>query len=361
LVNLLPKQQPAVEALTNTIDGLLIAPCGSGKTVMGSAAMAKVGVTTIILVHKDLLIDQWQKAIEMVTGERAGIIKGGTWQWKGEKVVIAMLQTLHSQIDQIPEEFFNYFGLVISDEVHRISAPTWMKVIEKFPAKRRWGLTATPNRTDGLERIFQAHMGKPIYEIKGDALQPIIYMVKTNEFVATRDYINRRNGNANMAKLITGLTFIEKRNEKILRLVIEAAKEDSKIILLTDRVEHARFLKESFDYNVPHLGLTSSVYIGELNSEERNDASKADVIFATTQIAKEALDIPDLDTLFLATPFSSAITTQQAVGRILREYPGKKNPMVIDFVDKDPICMKLAEKRYATYERLGYQVKIIGG
>jgi superfamily II DNA or RNA helicase len=107
--------------------------------------------------------------------------------------------------------------------------------------------------------------------------------------------------------------------------------------------------------------ITSAVYIGALGKEARKEAEKADVLLATTQIAKEALNIPDLDTLFIASPFSSAITTEQSVGRILRACDDKMEPMVIDFVDEDFISIKLARKRYYTYQRLKYDIKLIGG
>lgn len=352
------KQIPAVNALIGTNDGILVAPCGTGKTIMGSYGMAKVGVTTLILVHKELLIGQWRDAIQQVTGEEPGIIQGSTWNWKGKKVVIAMLQTLYAQKDRIPMDFINYFGLIISDEVHRVSAPTWSQIIALFPAKRRWGLTATPKRYDHLEIIFHYHLGKIIYEITGTELTPLVYMVRTKTAVPTREYT--RGGRINTAKLITGLTLIDDRNKKILRHLVDAAKANRKIILLTDRVFHAKYLKECFDDYMKDSEVTTSLYIGSITDiNERKEAEKADVIFATTQIAKEALNIPELDTLFLASPSSSQITVQQAAGRILRATPDKQFPMVIDFVDDNVTCRHMADARVRIYRTLKYPIKVV--
>lgn len=109
-------QIPAVADLTNSEGGILQAGCGTGKTVMSLASVAKVGTTTLVLVHKEFLLNQWVERIKTFLGEDAGIVRGDTWDYKGKKIVVAMLQTLYSRRDNIPEDFINYFGLVISDE-----------------------------------------------------------------------------------------------------------------------------------------------------------------------------------------------------------------------------------------------------
>jgi superfamily II DNA or RNA helicase len=173
---------------------------------MGLEATARVGRTTLVLVHKEFLMEQWAERAKKLLGEDAGIIQVTTWDWKGKKIVIATLQTLYSQRDKLSEEFKNYFGLIISDEVHRVSAPTWSQVIGLFPARRRWGLTASPKRADGLEIIFHAHIGEIIYRLEGQALTPTIYMIQTKCFVPTKEYYNRWNNQPNIPKMVTALT-----------------------------------------------------------------------------------------------------------------------------------------------------------
>lgn len=356
-INPFESQVPAIEEMVNTDDGILVAPCGSGKTIMALEAIARVGRTTLVLVHKEFLMYQWADRIKEFLGEDAGIVQGDRWEWKGKKIVIGMLQTLYSQRDKISEEFINWPGVVTSDEVHRLSAPTWSKVIGLFPSKRRWGLTASPKRGDGLEFVFHAHMGDVAYTVQGNDLSPLVVFVQTGCHLPTKRYCIR--GKIRLPMLITGLTLIEERNRKIITLLIQAAKAGRKILLLTDRVNHVKYLKENFDYNTEGLGITTSLYIGETTQEERKIAERADVIFATSQMAKEGLDIPELDTLFFTSVTSSRVTTQQAAGRILRPYPGKKPPLVIDFVDQNELCVNFAKKRMQIYTGLNYPIKVV--
>lgn len=360
-IKLREKQIDAVEALAKTRDGILVGPCGSGKTVMAVEALSRVGVTTLILVHKEFLMDQWAETIKNCLNEEVGIIRSSNWNWKGKKIVIGMLQTFHSQRGRIPQEFLEWPGLVISDETHRVSAPTWSQVIAMFPARRRWGLTASPERADGLELIFHAHIGDIVYQLEGQELQPKVYMVRTKCYVPHNAFINRWNGKPNRAKMINYLTNNRDRNVMILRLLIDATKAGRKILLLTERVDHAKFLKESFDLSMEGKGVSSMIYIGETTKEERLLARDVDVIFATSQMAKEGLDIPTLDTLFLVTPSSSVITIQQSTGRILRISPGKKDPLVVDFYDENTICVNSARRRKAIYDQLNYEVRVVEG
>jgi len=358
-IDLWPKQESAVDALANTVDGILVAPCGSGKTVMALDAISRVNRTTLILVHKEFLQEQWAENIRIYLREEPGVIRGSHHNWKDRKIVIAMLQTLYSQRGYLSQDFLNWPGLVITDETHRISAPTWSEVIQLFPAKRRWGLTATPNRPDRLEIIFKAHIGNPVYKIPEQGLKPIVYRVATKVYVPHNQYINRYNNKMNRANLISYLVSHTERNRKILAYLINAARAGRQILVLTERVAHAKFLKRSLEHNIKDNGVTTSLFIGETTKEERASAVLQDVIFATSQMAKEALDIPTLDTLFLVTPSSSPITIQQSTGRILRECEGKKTPMVLDFIDSNNITMNMGRKRLKIYEHLGYDIRAV--
>lgn len=356
-VSLRNGQVPAVEDLVNSNNGILVAPCGAGKTVMAIEAISRVKKTTLILVHKEFLLDQWAGSIKDILGEEVGIIsRGKVTGWQNKKINIAMLQTLYSHRDLLPEEFLYWPGIVISDETHRISAPTWSEVIQLFPAKRRWGLTATPNRPDGLGFIFKAHIGNIIHRMEAESLTPSVYMIGTGLYVPHRAYINQRNNKFDRAKFISYLVLNENRNRLILQHLINAAKAGRQILVLTERVNHAKFLEESFLHNMQDKGVSTSLFLGETSREERVEAVTKDVIFATSQMAKEALDIPTLDTLFLATPVASPITVQQSTGRILRELEGKRKPLVLDFVDGNSVALGMSRKRWAIYDHLGYEI-----
>jgi superfamily II DNA or RNA helicase len=150
---------------------------------------------------------------------------------------------------------------------------------------------------------------------------------------------------------------IEERNHKILGYLLSAARAGRKIILLSERVEHVRNLRILFDEVTKGEGFETRMYIGGVDAQARAEAEEnADIFFATTQMAKEALDIPSLDTLFLITPQGSPITTEQAVGRIARAYEGKKSPLVVDFVDNLNYTKALWYKRAKVYRDMGLQI-----
>lgn len=230
-----------------------------------------------------------------------------------------------------------------------------------FPCWKRLGLTATPKRADGLEIVFFQHLGGIKYTIPGVNVKPTVHIVRTN---ATTDELGKITwrGKVHLSKLITELTKHEERNKKILQLLVSAAKAGRTIIVLSDRRDHAEFLKKSFDYNKEALGLgdvETRMYVGGMPKEERREAEEnGDIFFATFQMAKEGLDIPRLDTLFLTTPNSSHITVQQSIGRITRVDEGKKQPMVVDFLDRYiGICNSLFNKRMQVYNKMGLEVK----
>ena len=358
-------QAEAIEAMVNNEgDGVLCASCGKGKTAMSVEIASRIGKTTLILVHKSFLMEQWCEEIKKFTGEEAGIIRGDRWEYKGKKFVVGMLQTFYARRDEIPEDVINHFGLVISDEVHRVSAPTFSRVIQMFPAKRRIGLSATPKRSDGLEIIFHLHIGHIVYEDLDQELSPTVFMVQTNTFVPKKQYYLSWNNKPNLPKLVTALSVKEERNDKILRLLVKAAKSGRKVLVLSDRVAQVELFQERFEKTIEEdsglEGVTTSIYMGSTSEEEREIAVTKDIIFATTKMAKEGLNIVDLDTLFLTSPTSSEITVQQASGRILREHPAKKDPMVVDFVDKEiPMLKGMAKKRWKIYNNLEYDIEIV--
>ena len=357
-IELWDEQKPAVEALVNNENGILHAGCGKGKTVMMLEAIARLGKPTLVLVHKSFLLNQWKDRIEEFLGEEAGVIRQDRCEYKDKKISIGMLQSLVND-GKYPEELFERYGIVVTDEVHRISSRTWKQVIQKFPAKRRYGLTATMERTDGLEVIFKAHIGDVVYRIEGEDLEPEIYAVETgvtHSDVDINSHINQYTKKIHVPKLITTLTQQEHRNHQIKRNIKRAVTSDRQLLILSHRVDH---LKELEEWATEELSEYSSMlYIGATKQEKRDMAKQYDMIFATMKLVKEGLDIPSLDTLFLLTPTGSSVTVQQAVGRILREYPDKKKPFVIDFVDeKIDIMGSLFGKRKKIYKKLGYGVK----
>ena len=352
------EQVEAIQALVENENGILEAGAGRGKTVMCLEAIARVGKPALILVHKEFLLHQWKDRAEEFLGEEVGIIQGTRCDYKDKKIVIGMIQSLANP-DKYPDEMFKYFGIVVTDEVHRVGSRTWSEVIQLFPARRRWGLTATIKRADGMERVFMAHIGNVLHTIKGENLQPEIYCIGTQAEVNMQSLVNRWSGQINVPKLLTALSEDDERTVLILKNLAQALKGGRQVLVLSDRVEHLKGMKKYVD---THSDFSTMLYIGVTPQEERDKAGEYDVIFGTMSLAKEGLDIPSLDTLFFATPTGSDITVQQAVGRIVREHEGKKQPIVIDFVDsKIGICNGLYAKRKKVYNRLRYPVKWVKG
>lgn len=346
-------QIEAIEKLTNTENGILEAGAGRGKTVMCLEAIARVGKPTLVLVHKEFLMHQWKDRIEEFLGEEVGIIQADKCDYEGRKIVIGMIQSLANP-EKYPMEMREYFGIVITDEVHRVGSKTWSEVIQIFPARRRWGLTATVKRADGMEKVFISHIGEVVHTIKGESLSPVIYQVKTEAKVNIQPLLNRYTGQILVPRLITTLANDWGRTKLVLRKLAEALKEGRQVLILSDRIAHLKEMKKFVD---DHSDFTTMLYIGATKQEDRDKAGEFDAIFGTMSLAKEGLDIPSLDTLFLATPTGSDITVQQSVGRIVREYAGKKQPIVIDFVDEEiGICKSLSHKRRRVYNRLQYKI-----
>lgn len=366
VIDLRDDQKPAVDAVMKAGDGILQAGTGKGKSVMACEVISRFGRTTMILVHKEFLMDQFTGHLKGwlgLTDDEIGYCRGNprTWKWKGKKVVIGMLQSIYAHIDNLPEGFVNYFGLVISDECHRVSASTWAQVITLFPCQKRLGLTATPKRADGLEVVFHYHLGSILYQLMGVNMKPSVHVVRTELTDKDLGKVESR-GNVNMAKLISAIAENEERNKKILKLLFNAAKAGRKIIVLSDRRGQSEWLKLSFDLNKEALGLKkveTRMYVGGMPKDMRQEAEQnGDVLFATFQMAKEGLDIPMLDTLFLVTPNSSEITIEQSLGRIARSAEGKKEPMVVDFLDSQiNICNALFNKRLRVYRKMELEVK----
>jgi len=337
-------------------EGVLIAPAGSGKTVMGMMLMAELRKKTLILVHKDFLSEQWIEGMKrllflngkLIQDSDIGICQQKKCDFEGKKIVIGMVQSIAKS--NYPDEFWNHFGLILADEVHRYASPVWVKAIGRISAPIRIGLTATLRRGDGLTGIFKWTIGHKLAEIKGYQLKPDVYQISCPVDIQPNRYRSKH-------KIFFGmLSSLIAEDYEMRRCILEqlepAAKAGRKIMVLSDRVAALEFLKIQFD-NL-FLNVTSSLYTGKVKKEDRKKAEDADVIFCTIQMMKEGLDIPELDTCFITTVHSDV---EQMIGRILRIHEGKKKPLVVDIVPELPECLERAIKRVYLYERLGFCIK----
>ena len=345
-------QPAAVETLLRVFNtgkkygGILKAPPGTGKTVLGLYMAAAMGTRTVVLVHSDFLMDQWVERIQQFLGVEAGIIQKDRWEID-RPIVVAMIQTLLSR--GISEEVGGAFGMLISDECHRMGAKIWHQVIKHFKARFRLGLTATDYRKDGLDNVFLWHIGEVIYRLSPDTLNPKVFQIETG---ATLPRWIRDKRTAMRSKMISLLSKNAYRTNKILEELDLAIRQGRKIIVFSERLDMLHYMYDRLkDPENPKL---VGKYIGGMTPEDRKKSTYCQVILSTYQYGREALDIPELDSIFLGTPISGI---EQAIGRTLRRCDEKKRPLVVDFVDSTvPYLKGLGINRARQYRKLGYEL-----
>lgn len=338
--------------------GIVQAAPGWGKTVVGIAAWLRLKTTCLVVVQREYLLNQWRVRIKgdknrrikgFAPDARVGVIQGDRCEYGDDyDISIATIQTLVSRRDEYPDDFWSAFGLVTSDETHRIGAPSWAQVIPMFKGFYRLGLTATPRRKDGADNVFFWHIGPIVFKSKDKKITPRLRRVYTGfRLVRTPSFDpNLASKEVQLRQMCANPV----RNRKIVDELLRAAEAGRKVLVLSERRKHLERLRDMFGAQKPQ-GCTVDFYVGGREQRELDTAEKADVVFATYQMAKEALDIPALDTLFLTTPVADV---EQAVGRIMREYEGKKNPVITDFIDRDiDRCMKLWNSRRRFYIQHG--------
>jgi superfamily II DNA or RNA helicase len=350
------EQAQAVEVLVSKLDerygGVFCARGGFGKTVVACAVMAALNVPTIVIVHKTFLLEQWRERIaQFLPDARVGIARQNDLVYEGCSIVLGMI---HSVVkDRYPEAFYNRFGLVIHDELHRLGAYTFSNSPKLFKARYRLGLTATPRRNDQADNVFWYHIGPILFAAKSQGLKPSIKRVYTEFSLISTDRFNPNLASRNL--IIRFLCANKARNRAIVKLMIEAVSKDRKLLVLSERLKHLRVIQEMFEQEWPlELGSIPSMgyYVGGMQKKELKVSEQAAIILATKQYVSEGFDVPALDTLFLTTPVGDV---EQTVYRIVRKLEGKKKPIVVDFRDDAvPRLRRSGINRDAAYARLGY-------
>jgi superfamily II DNA or RNA helicase len=361
-------QQDAVRKWqTAGCEGIIVAPCGAGKTMMGLGAMQICDQKTIVLVHTSDLAVQWKERIaaQLTTEDGSSSVPTGddvnvTMYGNGTKddtgdIVIASFQTLARMRFDDLLEFGKQFGLCIVDEAHHVPASTFSAVMFGMPARARLALTATPDRPDGLSDIMYWHFGSAVKQIhttdliaSGRVLAPKV------QFFAT---LWKPKVDGEWTKLIKGMVEDQERNAKILDMVERFCRGGRQVLVLSDRVNHCQQLAEA----MAERGIPAATLVGKMTKKQRAEvlelADKRELlaVFATT-VADEGLDLPGLDTLILTTPTKSMGRIQQRIGRIMRYAENKRDPLVIDCVDAVKALFYMHKKRSRFYTELGCTV-----
>lgn len=331
--------------------GILEVPCGRGKTVMALKIIATLSKKTLIIVHKEFLMNQWIERIEeFLPGARIGKIQGGIFDVENKDIVIGMIQTLYDKI--YPSNAFSSFGLTIVDEVHRIGSEQFSKTLFKTITPYMLGISATVDRKDKLTKVLHMFIGDKIYSENREDDDPVCvraiqYKCGDSEFNETElDY----RGKPKYSTMITKLCAFGPRSDFIVRVVADLVTEnnDSQIMILCHNRSLLTYLHGAIEFQ---KFASVGYYVGGMKQVDLQETEKKQIVLATYAMAAEALDIKTLSILVMVTP-KTDIT--QSVGRILRVK--HENPIVVDIVDPHDIFQNQWNQRKRFYKKCNYRI-----
>ena len=388
-------------------NGLICVPCGRGKTFMAINIAHRLGKKFMIIVDKEFLLQQWSGELQaLMPGIRIGILQadkkeidtkliitpepslpelkemckerklkvGGNKQElltrlreagvdvgpKKEIVefdcCIAMIQTLVQQ--EFQETEFRSFGFAIFDECHHLGASNFSRALLKVQTKKMLGLSATPTRDDGLTKVFEWFLGKPVYWEKQREADPDVIVRKIPFDTEDAVYLKTPTdwqGEVVLARLLTQVCECEERSQLIDHVIADLVKETKRrILVLSERKQHL----ERIQAGLPP-GTTSSYYIGGMDEAKREEGARtSQVLLGTYAMASEAMNIKSLNTMVMASPRKKI---EQSTGRILRTRKDEREvqPLIVDVVD---ICHDVYagqwSKRKAYYKKCAYVIEV---
>lgn len=366
-VPLFDYQKPAVDELVRCKFGILESPAGSGKTQMGVALIARLGCKTLWLTHTaDLLKQSMERAAMYMDPALFGTITEGKVNI-GTGVTFATVQTLAAQ----DLNRYKYaFDAVIVDECHHLSGtPTMLRqfsaVVGALACRHKYGLTATLHRADKLERTVCDYLGAVAYSVPASAVADRIMNVTVKEIptgIDIGDECLDTDGTIIYSRLVNFLAGNAARNQLIADGLAENAEHYN--LVLSDRVEHLKTLRDMLPADVRPL---AAVIDGTMQSKKAK-AERGEIIedmrqgrkrylFATYKLAKEGLDIPRLDRLYLTTPQKDYTTIVQSVGRVARTFADKLPPVCYDYVDDADYFRGAFKLRCRHYKKCGCKIE----
>jgi superfamily II DNA or RNA helicase len=338
-------------------NGLICVPCGKGKTFMALAIAFRLGVRFMVVVDKEFLLDQW-------AGEMRSLLPGiriGRFQAAKAEVdpaeydcTICMIQTIVQR--QIPESMLRSYGFTIFDECHHLGAKHFSKVLSKLQTKHMLGLSATPTRDDGLTKVFEWHLGTPVYWEKrreADETVNVEIMRFSCDDIAYSDIPVNFRGEVILARLLSQVVACHKRNVFIADKLKELIKEPARrVLVLSERIGHLEMLETL----MKPTGCVMGYYIGGMKTATRDLAAEsAQILWASYAMASEAMNIKTLNCVLMASPRKKI---EQSTGRILRQRPEERKlaPIILDIVDMHPTYGRQSRERISYYKKCGYKV-----
>jgi superfamily II DNA or RNA helicase len=401
-------QKEIVDKFLNAgANGLICVPCGRGKTFMAIWTAMRLGKKFLIVVDKEFLMQQWKGELEaLVPGISVGIIQEDKCQVEEEVVQskalalpelkdklrslgkkvggkrdelvarireeepsfqefttttksfdcsIAMIQTIVGR--EFPEGTFDPFGFTIFDECHHLGASNFSRALLKVQTNCMLGLSATPKRDDGLTKVFEWFLGKPVHWEKTRDPDPQVIVrceqITSDDSTYTTVPTDYR-GEMVMGRLLTNVIEYAPRTKKIADIIVELLDDaHRRVLVLSERITHL----EALETLLKPTGLTMSYYIGGMKEEVREQgAQTARVLLASYAMASEAMNIKTLNTVILASPRKKV---EQSTGRILRIKPEQRlvHPVIVDIVDCHTVYQSQWRKRAMYYKKCAYKIQ----
>jgi len=396
-VELRDYQEPAVRALVDYEQGIVEMPTGGGKTQVGLEALRRVDQPTLIIVDRSALAEQWRERIRDVLGAEPGYV--GESEVDVRPITVALRQAIWARYEQLEKPrwslvdvegtFWDLWGVLVLDEVHHTPAETLQDIAQRFPARYRWGLSATPRRDPQLWPITEAIVGPVLHrtteEEAGDALlrpsvrlldsdfefdyRPTLFEDKTDPETGEA-IISQRTGEPvrvrvqnNWTEMVGEMCSSRSRNLMIAEEVVRHSHAGRRVLVVSRRRKHLREIGVAIaevDGNVQTLMLDGSSK-GSRVLEAQQVIAETPGICVLSTVSEEGFDAPALDVVVIPYPFRNTEVIVQIVGRVMRAHPGKEEAIVVDI--RDPrvgLLASQARQRLQFYRGQDYEVEVLG-
>lgn len=374
-----PEQDKALKELIRYDNGILHAATAFGKTVVSSAIIAQKKINTLIILESSALIEQWKEALEKFLNINEGLptYETKTGRVRKRKSLIGTLQGAHDSMTGIIDiamagslckkgkyhKMMNEYGLVLIDECHHSASETIANVLKEVKAKYVYGVTATPKRGDGLEKINYMLIGPIRYsytakeKAKEQGIQHLVYPRFTRT-VPPRGVITDKMHPNEAYEIIHNN---DVRDEQIIEDVKNCVATGRTPVVLSRYKDHSEKFYERLKSYADHVFLmtgnnSKKEHRKILEQMHQVDKNESLILIATGSLVGEGFDFPRLDTLFMATPVSFRGVVEQYAGRLNRDYAGKENVIIYDYVDNHiPMFNNMYMKRLKAYKQIGYE------
>lgn len=354
-------QRPVVNEYIKTAKekggGLICLPCGFGKTILSLYIISLLSKKTLVVCHKEFLLNQWKERIKtFLPDAKIGIIQQKKVDIENKDIVLGMLQSIAMR--DYPDGTFSSFGFVVFDECHHLGAEVFSRALPKLSTKFLLGLSATPNRKDGLSKVFEWYLGDMVYCVK--EREPDTVSVKLIEYFSNDENYAKEEigygGRIMSSKMVTNVCNYQPRIKIIISELKKLIKEGRRILILSERRKH---LVDIYEKVTNQKIATCGYYVGGMKQQDLDISSKKQIVLGTFHLASEGMDVPELNTIILASPKSDIV---QSIGRIFRQKKSERThiPLIIDIIDVNiPIFKRQFSHRNRIYKKNKYSISRI--